>query len=92
MVYTVRFTQTVAGMVSNLHPDIKKQLRVAIKEISAEPYCGKELQEELFDFLSYRIKRYRIIYKVDETEKLITVYMVGHRRDVYDLFSALVEG
>ena len=90
MLYTVSFTLTVADKVSKLHPAIKKQLRVAIKEISAEPYSGKELQEELWGFLSYRFKRYRLIYQIDETDKSIIVYMIGHRRDVYDLFAELV--
>ena len=90
MPYAVKFTRTVADKVSTLHPDIKKQLRSAIEKISKEPYSGKELQEELSDFLSYRFKRYRIIYQVIETDKVIIVYMFGHRRDVYELFSELV--
>ena len=90
MPYTVRFTRTVADRVSTLHPDIKKQLRLIIKKISKEPYSGKELQEELADFLSYRFLRYRIIYQVNDIDKTIVVYMFGHRRDVYELFSEFV--
>ena len=90
MLYTVRLTRTVAEKVTAFHPDIKKQLKTAINEISEKPYSGKELQEELFGFLSYRFKRYRVIYQVDENDKSVIIYMVGHRRDVYDLFSELV--
>ena len=90
MPYTVKFTRTVADRVSILHPDIKKQLRSTIKEISKEPYSGKELQEELSGFLSFRFLRYRIIYQVNDIDKTIIVYMFGHRRDVYELFSELV--
>jgi mRNA interferase RelE/StbE len=90
MPYTVKFTRTVANKASTLHPDIKKQLRSAINEISKEPYSGKELQEELSGFLSYRFMRYRIIYQVNDIDKVIIVYMFGHRRDVYELFSELV--
>ena len=91
MSYAVRFTRTVADKVANLHPDIKKTLRAAIKAIAEEPYSGKELQEELFGFLSYRFKRYRIIYQVNEDDKEVLVYMIGHRRDVYELFAELVD-
>ena len=90
MPYTVKFTKTVAKKVSTLHPDIKQQLRSVIKEISKEPYSGKELQEELFGFLSYRFMRYRIIYQVNDEDKVIIIYMFGHRRDLYELFSELV--
>lgn len=90
MLYAVKFTRTVANKASTLHPDIKKQIRSAIKEISKEPYSGKEFQEELSGFLGYRFKRYRIIYQVNDIDKTIIVYMFGHRRDVYQLFSELV--
>ena len=90
MPYAVKFTRTVADKVSVLHPDIKKHLRLAIKEISKEPYSGKELQEELSGFLSYKFMRYRIIYQVNDINETITVFMFGHRRDVYELFSEMV--
>jgi mRNA interferase RelE/StbE len=30
-----------------------------------------------------RIGDYRVLYTVDDTEHVITVYSIGHRRDVY---------
>lgn len=90
MSYKVKFTRTVAEKVINLHPEIKKHLKLAIKEISKGPCCGKELQEELSGFLNYRFKRYRIIYQVNDIDKTVVVYMFGHRRDVYELLSELV--
>jgi mRNA-degrading endonuclease RelE of RelBE toxin-antitoxin system len=89
MAYTVMFTQTVADIVTKLHPDIKKQLKLAVKQIVAEPYSGKELQEELAGFLSYRFKRHRILYQIDDIDKSIIVVMFGHRRDVYELLAEL---
>ena len=91
MLYKTRFTQSVSDKVSTLHPDIKKLLRLAIKEISAKPTIGKNLQEELFSFQSYRFNRYRIIYQVNDIDKIIIIYMFGHRRDVYEVFSELVK-
>lgn len=90
MSYSVRLTKTVADKVTNLHPVIKKKLRSAVNEVAANPYAGKELQEELSGYLSYRFNRYRIIYQVSEDAKTITVVMFGHRRDVYELFVELV--
>jgi mRNA-degrading endonuclease RelE of RelBE toxin-antitoxin system len=90
MSYSVRLTKTVADKVINLHPEIKKQLRAAVNEVAEMPYSGKELQEELSGYLSYRFNRYRIIYQVSEDAKTITIVMFGHRRDVYELFGELV--
>ena len=71
MDYCVKLTRTVAAAVVNLHPDIKKQVKKSFKELAGDPYSGNELQEELAGFLTYRFKRYRIIYKVDESKKYI---------------------
>lgn len=41
--------------------------------------------EKLFDADCYRIRQgdYRILYTVDDRQKLVEVYRVGHRREVY---------
>lgn len=85
--YKVKLTETVSKTLTNFHPDIKKSIKASLNEIAQTPYSGKELQEDLHGFLSYGLKRYRIIYKVDDRRKIITVYMVGRRRDIYELFS-----
>lgn len=91
MICPVRLTRTVADKVSSLHPEIKKQFRAALDDLARHPYSGKELQEELSGYWSYRFSRYRIIYQVSEGDPMITVVMFGHRRDVYELFTELVD-
>jgi mRNA interferase RelE/StbE len=50
----------------------------------AEPYrVGKRLLPPLDDRLSARRGTYRIIYRVDDRAKVVTVVDVAHRRDVY---------
>jgi addiction module RelE/StbE family toxin len=87
MLYQVKFTQTASNAVSSFHPDIKKHIKASLKNLALHPYRGKALQEDLFGFLSYRVQRYRIVYKVIDQDKIIIVYMVGHRRNIYELFS-----
>jgi mRNA-degrading endonuclease RelE of RelBE toxin-antitoxin system len=36
------------------------------------------------------VRRYRIIYRVNEEEFCIEVYHVGHRRDVYQTLRSLL--
>jgi len=40
--------------------------------------------------MTYRIRRHRIIYRIEETGKLLKVYMIGHRAEIYDLLSLLM--
>lgn len=61
--------------------------RGALKELSGNPYPGKELQEELSGFWTYRVLRYRIVFKTDTLKKIIVVWGIGHRRDVYETLS-----
>ena len=46
-------------------------------------YCGKALKEELAGLQSFRIKRFRIIYKVS-TEKQISIVALGPRKYIYE--------
>ncbi len=88
--YRVKLTATAAEMFSNLHPDIKKQIMTTLKELYKTPYLGKSLQNELIDFRSLKMKRYRAIYQIDNQDKTIIIYAIGHRRDIYEVITELV--
>ncbi|MBE9569959.1 MAG: type II toxin-antitoxin system mRNA interferase toxin, RelE/StbE family [Proteobacteria bacterium] len=86
----IRFTPEAAGLLSKFHPENKKLIKAAIKEIRRDPHLGDDLQEELAGFKSYKLKRYRILYRINEKENLIEIYYVGHRSDVYEQFRLLL--
>ncbi len=60
--YRVKLTPSAAQMFNNLHPIIKKQLKSILKGLYENPYLGKALQDELIDFRSLKMKRYRAIF------------------------------
>lgn len=86
----VNFTPEAAALFSKFAPETKKHIKAAIKELHQDPDAGSNLQEELFGVKSYKSKRYRIIYKRNEQTKVIEIYYVGHRRDIYDQFRRLL--
>ena len=88
--FIIRLTPEAARFVAKLHPENRKIIRQALDAIRQHPYSGYDLQEELSGFNSFRSKRYRIIYKVDEFGQSIDVYLVGHRRDVYEQLGVLL--
>ena len=59
----LRVPDEIVSLIRGMHPFLKKRVKYALKEISHDPYCGKSLKEELTGLRSYRIKRFRIIYK-----------------------------
>ncbi len=72
-----------ASVLRNLHPDIKRKLKTAFHVIAADPYAGKALTEELYGLRSYRVSRFRIIYRLMK-EKRIEIIAVGPRERIYE--------
>jgi addiction module RelE/StbE family toxin len=88
--FKIRFTLEAARLLSKLHPEGKRLVKTALEELRQNPYSGDDLQQELSGFKSYKTKRYRVLYDVNEEEGVIRIYYVGHRRDVYEQFRVLL--
>ncbi|HEU4343622.1 MAG TPA: type II toxin-antitoxin system RelE/ParE family toxin, partial [Candidatus Binatia bacterium] len=54
------------------------------------PAIGTELTGELEGYRSYKVRRYRIIYRISEDQSCLEIYHVGHRRDVYETLRSLL--
>jgi mRNA-degrading endonuclease RelE of RelBE toxin-antitoxin system len=84
--YQLRTTPTVRRALSERLPEA---VAVAAFEFMTgplvrEPYwVGKQLLPPLNDRFSARRGTYRIIYRIDEANRTVTVVDVDHRRDVY---------
>jgi mRNA interferase RelE/StbE len=86
----IKFTPEAARLFAVLHPETKKMIKAGLKLLCQDPDSGGDLQEELSGFKSYKLKRYRVIYKFSEDDYIIRIYYVGHRRDVYEQFQTLL--
>ena len=84
MQYKVKITPFANKAAKKFSPEIKKAAKAALKELAKNPYLGKELQAELSGFWSYKFMRYRIVYRVDTQKKIIIVWGIGRRRDIYE--------
>jgi mRNA interferase RelE/StbE len=91
MSFQGKLTVSASNVAKKLNPEIKKVAKKALKELAKDPFLGKELQTELSGFWSYRFLRYRIIYKADIQKKIIIVWAIGHRRDVYETLSEHIQ-
>lgn len=72
----------VKERLKNLHPNLKRKMRASLDEILANPHSGKELQDELKGFRTYRVGRFRIIYAINQ--KGIHVIGLGPRATIYE--------
>ncbi len=78
------FPPQVAEIVRRLAPDLKRSVKQAVRALSAEPGLGEPLQRELEGLWRYRVRRFRIVYRVDRARQILQVLAVGHRRTVYE--------
>lgn len=82
--YRLRVPDEVAALLRNLHPLIKSQIKVSLQAIVADPKCGKALKDELQGLRSYRVKRYRVIYRIVPGKKYLEIIAIGPRRNIYE--------
>ena len=48
------------------------------------PFSGEPLLRELTGLWKYKVRRFRLIYEVDRKARLIRIFALGHRREVYE--------
>jgi mRNA interferase RelE/StbE len=63
---------------------IKSHIRSGLQTILDNPYAGKALKDELKGLRSYRVKRYRIIYRIRPGKKHIEIITIGPRKIIYE--------
>ena len=76
----VRVPHEVSALVRGLHPALKRKVRVALQAILDDPYAGKALCNELQGLRSYRVGRFRIIYRLRRDVELVAI---GPRDSIY---------
>ena len=81
--HQLRVPAGVAELIRGLHPIIKQKIRVALDQIVAEPHSGKALRDELNGLRSFRVGRFRIVYRL-AANKLIELVAVGPRETIYE--------
>jgi mRNA interferase RelE/StbE len=84
--YVLRTTPTVRRALSETLPEVVATAAYEFMTgpLLVEPHrVGKRLLPPLDDRLSARRGTYRIIYRVDDQERVVTVVDVAHRRDAY---------
>jgi mRNA interferase RelE/StbE len=79
----LRISDEIVALIRGLHPDLRRKVKGSLRAILDEPYCGKALREELDGLRSLRVSRFRIIYRVGQTEE-IEVVAIGPREKIYE--------
>jgi len=87
--YRLKISDDLAALIRSLHPELKTSVRAALEMILKNPSVGKALKDDLTGLQSFRVKRFKIIYRVDP-RKIIALVAIGPRRTIYEQTYRLV--
>lgn len=79
----LRVPDEIVALIRGCHPQLKRKIRSGLRHIATEPEAGKSLKDELTGFKSYRISRFRIIYRVS-SKQTIDIVALGPRKIIYE--------
>ena len=82
--YKIRTDPGIEKKFRELKTSYKIAVGLIFEELKENPYLGKPLEREFIGKYSYRIGVYRIIYKIDETNKAVVILNIDHRSVVYN--------
>ena len=78
----LRVPRDVAELIRGLHPQLKRKVRAALEEMLKDPRTGKALRAELAGLWSFRVGKFRLIYRVERRH--IGVIAFGPRDRIYE--------
>jgi mRNA interferase RelE/StbE len=79
----LRVPDEIAALIRSMHPDLIRKIRGSLQTILSEPFAGKALRDELSGLRSFRVSRFRIIYRISK-KQLIEVVTIGPRDRIYE--------
>jgi mRNA interferase RelE/StbE len=82
-IHKLRVPNEIAGLIRNLHPQLKRKVKSALKLIISDPQAGKPLKADLKGLSSFKVGQFRIIYRI-ASNRVIEIITIGPRKTIYD--------
>ena len=89
--YRVRIPPHVADVLTHLPPAVKRDAKQALQILSHDPHAGEPLEKELRGLWKFRIRSFRVVYRIVAGERLIQVMAVESRETVYETVRRLIQ-
>lgn len=83
MSWSVRIKNSARKELRRITDADRRRLILAIDGLAENPYRGSALKGELTGLRRVRVGSYRIIYEIRDSELVVLVVRIGHRRQVY---------
>jgi mRNA interferase RelE/StbE len=80
----------IAELIRHLPPELKRDIKQALRSLSSDPFCGTPLIGELCGLWRIKVRRFRIVYAPDRNAQVVRIFAIAHRREVYEKTAELV--
>lgn len=91
MAYGIQYSIS-KNQVKHLPTHIQIKAEEAVLLLSEDPFLGIPLEPPYKGYLKHRLSRtYRLVYTINQYERLIKVYRVGHKKNVYRNLSCIAK-
>ena len=91
-VYRLDTPPHIAEVIRHLSPELKRGIQQALRSLSADPFAGTPLVGELAGLWRIKVRRFRIIYELDRRARMIRIFAIGHRREIYEEIADRLRG
>ena len=81
--YKLRMPDDIVNLIREMHPHLKKKIKASLQTILNNPDSGKCLKDDLAGLWSFRVSKFRIIYKIQEG-KYMEIVAIGPRKNIYE--------
>jgi mRNA interferase RelE/StbE len=83
MRYQVVLVRSAERELPSLPTDVSRRVTAALQRLNQEPRPRGARRLSQGPGWRLRVGDYRILYTIDEAVRVVTVYAIGHRREVY---------
>ena len=85
MTYQVQFMPKAVDDINRLDKAIAQRTLTRIRWLSEnfDSITPEVLTGNLKGLFKFRVGSYRVLYTVNPKDKLITIHLIGHRKDIY---------
>ncbi|MBI4685752.1 MAG: type II toxin-antitoxin system RelE/ParE family toxin [Nitrospirae bacterium] len=80
----LKMSDETAELVRTLHPDLKRKIKAALQTILNDSQSGKVLKDELEGLQSFKVGKFRMVYKTVKYKGIIEVAAIGPRKTIYE--------
>ncbi|HXW69133.1 MAG TPA: type II toxin-antitoxin system RelE/ParE family toxin [Dissulfurispiraceae bacterium] len=80
----LKMTDETAAFVCSFHPELKRKIKAALQVILNDAQAGKVLKDELEGLRSFRVGKFRIVYRIGAKGQTIEIAAIGPRKSIYE--------